>query len=183
MLGIWERNRCLESFQSTFLSEMSFVTLKSISYAFTNCSTKRKKGEGGGGKKTLLIKCLPTEAKLNPNLLNSTNLRSIFIISVAVTDRTTIGLNRTQCTYVVENYQKSLICSEEIREARQVWFWVEATVHSGTEDGESRFGFTWESQPPASSLRAFTQVCCVEDACIAAVEIQPNTNLTCWLNK
>lgn len=115
---------------------MSFVTLKSISYAFTNCSSKRKEEKGGGGKRTLLIKCLPTEAKLNPNLLNSTNLCSIFIISVAVTDRTTIGRIGTQCMYVVENYQKSLICSEEMREVRQVRFWVEAMVQSGPEDSE-----------------------------------------------
>lgn len=98
------RNRCLESFQSTFLSEMSFVTLKSISYAFTNCSTKRKRGEEEE-KRILLIECHPTEAKLNPNLLNSTNLCSIFIISVALIERMATGQDGTRSIFTVENYQ------------------------------------------------------------------------------
>lgn len=158
---------------------MSFVTLKSISYAFTNCSTERKKEEGGG-EKTLLIKCLPTEAKLNPNLLNSTNLRSIFIISVAVTDRTTIGPNGTRCIYVLENYQKSLICSEKMREARRGRSWVEAmlqlrsshilrTVH---EDSASLKNLHRPpARPPARHLRAFAHLHSVM-APVDAVELQ-----------
>lgn len=104
MLGICTRNRCLESFQSTFLSEMSFVTLKSISYAFTNCSTKRERGEEEK-KRILLFECLPTEAKLNPNLLNSTNLCSIFIISVALIERMATGQDGTRSIFTVKNYK------------------------------------------------------------------------------
>lgn len=101
---ICNRNRCLESSQSTFLSEMSFMTLKSISYAFTNCSTKRKRGREEK-EKNVLIKYLLIEAKLNPNLLNSTHLCSICIISVALIERMAAGQDGTWSIFTAENYE------------------------------------------------------------------------------
>ena len=80
---------------------MSSVTLKSISYAFNELFSQKKKGGGGEEKKILLIESLPTEAKLNPNLLNSTNLCSIFIISVAFIERMVIGQNGTRSVITV----------------------------------------------------------------------------------
>lgn len=51
----------------------------------------QKEKWGGREKRILGIECLPVEAKLNPNLLNSRNLCSIFIISVAWIERMATG--------------------------------------------------------------------------------------------
>lgn len=45
---------------------MSFVTLKSISYAFTNCSTKRKGGEEEGEKKDSFNRMSSHWGKIKP---------------------------------------------------------------------------------------------------------------------
>lgn len=59
---------------------------------------------GGREKRILGIECLPTEAKLNPNLLNSRNLCSTFIISVAWIERMATGRGDTP-TVTGENHE------------------------------------------------------------------------------
>ena len=65
----------------------------------------KEKGGKKRKKKIVLVKSLPTEAKLNPNLLNSTHLCSIFIISIALMEKMAAGQDGTWSVFTVESYE------------------------------------------------------------------------------